>query len=305
MGARLSQIWRTWKQTIIGVVIGSVLAFLVRETASGLIEGTLSKWIIERLIPWLPRSRPVSHWLLLVLPIGSGLLIGLIVAIVAMQRRTTQAAVWLDLRDAETLKYAAAYLYTRSFLELLASIDDDLRQSVEDRNRASSLKDFIESFFIQTLNFLGPEVRTGVIFRPNKDDPEWLAAWQANPGHIETKKTFYIGKDENRFKDRGCAGEAFIENESIKYNIIDEKTGRGDHPRKKIFEDYEKRIGGPDYLSSVSLPIHWNKKVVGVLCIDSKQRNFFSDEMVALLQVIADRIGDALYLHGELEQQPP
>jgi hypothetical protein len=293
----LSHIWqairRLWKREIIGgVVSGGLLVFLVREIVSGLIEDTFS----ERLVPWLSKSSTVSNWLLVVVSIG---LILFAIAVLRVPKTST----WLAPEDVKTLKYAAQYLYHKKFLELLAGIDDDLRQSLEDRKPGDSisLPWFIDSLFTQTLEFLGPKVGTGVIYRPQEDDPEWLVTWRANVGHTLSPKKFYIGKDVKRVKDRGCAGEAFIEDEIRKFNIINQKTGEGDHPCKKVFEDYARSRGGPDYLSSVSSPIHWNKKIIGVLCIDSMESDFFSDEIAAMIQVFADKIGDALYLHGELE----
>jgi len=269
-------------------------------TFSGLIQETLPKWIIYVLIPWLSESNAVPNWFLVMTPLF--IIVITVAVIIAITPEFPRISTWLDPKDLRTLKYATGYLHYKRFLDLLTSIDCDLRQSLERQRRGdkSSLTELVDSVFIQTFEFFGPQVRTGVIFRPKEDEPEWLRAWRASPGHYLSEKTFYIGQDRQRFKDRGCAGQAFVEDRPIKYNIIDPQTGEADQPCKKVFEAFERKRLGPDYLSSVSVPIHWSTKVVGVLCIDSKQRDFFTDEDIGMIQVIADKIGDALYLHKDL-----
>jgi hypothetical protein len=162
---------------------------------------------------------------------------------------------------------------------------------------------FINNCFFHLIEFFGPEVRTGVIFRPRSDAPDWLYAWRANKGHELTSKTFYIGHDPGKDEDRGCAGEAYNSNMAIIYNMIDLRTGEGDVPCKKIFLEDEIGRHGPDYCSSLVVPIRWNMNPVGVLCIDSSEQDYFLIKDMEMTQFIAERIGDALYLHNELDWQ--
>jgi len=294
----LSRAWllvgRLWRLAIVKGIIGGVLTFLVMAAISGLIEDAFPRWVRDALIPWLSRFSTVSNWLIVVVP-----MCGVLAVIAAL--RLFRAEVWLNPRDVRTLRYAKEYMHYKEFFGLMNCIDGELRQSLEKQDGAGSLHRFVDSLFVQTLEFFGPEVRTSVIFRPKKDDPEWLGAWRANPGHYLTDKNFYIGQRSESLRDRGCAGRAFVENVPIRYNIIDPRTGEADQPCKKAFADYEAKKRGPDYLSSAVLPIRWNTRVVGVLCIDSKRRDFFTDDDIAMIQAIADRIGDALYLHKELD----
>lgn len=294
-----SRVWllvrRLWSLAIIKGVIGGVLSFLVITAISGLIQDAFPRWVKTTFIPWLSNFSMVSNWLLVVAPICC--VLALVVTL-----KLSKAEVWLNPVDLRNLRYAADYMHYKGFFELTNLIDGSLRQSLEKQGDPDSLHGFVDSVFVQTLEFCGPEVRTGVIFRPKKDAPEWLAAWQASPGHYLTEKKFYIGQEPDKFGDRGVAGRVFIENAPMKYNIIDPRTGKADKPDKKVFAEYEAKRKGTDYLSSAVLPIRWNKRVVGVFCIDSKRRDFFIDEDLAMLQVVADRIGDALYLHKALDQ---
>jgi hypothetical protein len=248
-------------------------------------------------IPWLKESTLVLNWLLVLMAI-------IFILVIIVTHRLSKADSWLDPKDVRTLKYAAEYLHYKGFLELLKNIDNEIRQllSKEKKVEEVDLKNFIDGFFIRMFEFFGvDDVRTGVIFRPKEDDTDWLVGWKASPGHYLTEKKFYIGQNRENIKDRGSAGEAFVKNIPQKYNIINPLTGDADDPIKKRFPGYEKKRGGANYLSSINLPIRWNKRVVGILAIDSKKRNFFTDEDIEMIQIIADRIGDALYLHQELK----
>jgi hypothetical protein len=282
-----------WNLAIVKGVIGGLLSFLVITAISGLIQDAFPRWVKEVLIPWLSRYTIVPNWLLVVAPTAS------VVAII-VAARLSKTEVWLDPADLRNLRYAADYMHYKGFFGLTNSIDSELRQSLEKQGDSNSLHKFVESVFTKTFEFFGPEVRTGVVFRPKEDTPEWLGAWQASPGHYLTEKTFYVGQEPGNFGNRGAAGKVFVENVPVKYNIIDQKTGKADQPCKKVFPEYEEKRRGTDYLSSAVLPVRWNKRVVGVFCIDSKRKDFFGDEDMAMMQVVADRIGDALYLHKAL-----
>jgi len=300
MSNRINQIWqsirRLWKLTLVKGAVWGVIAFFLTQIISSLIQDTFPKWMKDVLIPWLTESTIVVNWLLILLAI-------LFISAIIVTQKLSKADSWLDPKDVRTLKYAAEYLHYKGFLELLKNIDNEMRQllSKEKEIGEVDLKNFIDDFFIRTFEFFGADVRTGVIFRPKEDNADWLVGWKASPGHYLTEKKFYIGKNPESFKDRGSAGEAFVKNIPQRYNIINPITGDADDPYKKRFPEYEKKRGGANYLSSVNLPIRWNKRVVGVLAIDSRKRNFFTDEDIEMIQIIADRLGDALYLHQELK----
>ncbi len=295
-----SQIWQSIRRllrlTLVKGVVWGVIAFFLTQIISSMIQDTFPKWMRDVFITWLTKSTTLVNWLLV-------LMVLLFVLAITVTYRLSKTDAWLDPKDVRTLKYAAEYLHYKGFLELLTNIDNEIRQllSKEKRVEEVDLMNFIDSFFIRTFEFFGMDVKTGVIFRPKEDDSNWLVGWKASPGHYLTEKKFYIGQNRESFTHRGSAGEAFVKNIPQRYNIINPLTGDADNPSKKSFPEYEKKRGGADYLSSINLPIRWNKHVVGVLAIDSKKRNFFTDEDIEMIQIIADRIGDALYLHQELK----
>lgn len=290
-----SQLWqsvrRLWRISVVKGAVWGVAAFFITQIISSLIQDAFPEWMKTIFIPWLLKPSAIVNWLIIALAL-------FFVAALVVTYRLSKAESWLDPKDIRTLKYASEYLHYKSFIELLTGIDDDVRRLLSRGGdiKEIEVKNLLDDLFVKTFDFLGSDVRTGVIFRPGKDDPEWLVGWKSSPGHYLTEKKFYIGKDRAKYKDRGSAGEAYVKNIPQKYNILDPLTGDADDPIKKKFPAYEKKRGGANYLSSINLPIRWNKRVIGVMAVDSKKRNFFTDEDIEMLQIVADRIGDALYL---------
>lgn len=288
---------RLWKLTITKGIISGVLSFIFLSIISGLIEDSVPQWIRKTLIPLSLESISLPIWLFSLITI----VLVLTALRVTSGLKSREKDIWLDPSDITTLMHATEYFRYKGFLELVKKLDNIIRESLTSKNDNDKevLKRLLDKIFRQVFLFFGTDVRTGVIFRPKADDPEWLSAWHANEGHYLTIKKFYIGEKETHFNQRGCAGEAFVQDKAIKFNIINVETGEADLPYKKVFE-YDIRRGGPDYLSSSAIPIHWHKQVIGILCLDSKKQHYFSDDDLRMLQVIADKMGDAFFFHNEI-----
>jgi len=298
-----SRFKRYWKDHpgLTGLIFG-VIGFVATAALSELIGGIISGWLVDVLYPWLIRSTSTANWLLFVgfvITLGAVALLTIRLIIPSIQSNTAPT---ISTRNAFVL--ASSYYKLESYLQLLHKVDDLLRQSLVKGRNEESLREFIDKFYITVFRQYGiDKLMGGDILLIDEESSNWLFGWHAAPGKPGTNKRFFIGPENQRdeTKPRGTSGMVFLENKPRIVQIFDRQRGITDDPDFHYFNQEEDQRAAIPESSFVSIPMHWRDNVIGVITLHSNQLNTFSQDDLPHFQHMADKVGDALALHGRIK----
>lgn len=283
---------------LMGLAVGA-LTFIATAALSDIVGSLFSGWFTEIFIPWMKLRVSVTNFSLIIGAIFF-LVFGIAVTNLVIKQKTD-----LDKPTISTLNafgLAASYYQLNSFFTLTRKIDGLLQKSLTNGANEKELENFVDQFFISTFQHFGVNVlKGGGILLPNIVEADWIHFWRSAPDTVLSKKHFYIGaKSSKEFnKLRGSSGRVFTENKQRIIKITSREKGVANDPDFRYFESDHKRAEIP-YSAFLSSPIHYQEKVIGVLTIESNEHDTFTPENMGYFQILVDKVGDALVLHGKV-----
>ncbi|MCA9397853.1 GAF domain-containing protein [candidate division WWE3 bacterium] len=282
---------------VFSIIVG-VGSFLVTSALSEILGGAFQNWYSNVALPWLQRSSNQPNWVFVLTALIVAFF-GFLFGMVIDNYRTSKKVPY----TISTLNTSNIYYFKeRSYRSLLEDVDNLLRQSLSKGKGLQSLEWFIKQLYLILPKYVGEQVLTGGgILLPDQNNPDELFFWSQTPSTKSSFKRFYIGNDPSRLHDRGVAGNVYLDGKSRKVTIKDKQNGRADDPSFHFFCDAEHN-SFLRYDAFVCARVEWLGQPVGVLTLDFRNPDMFHTEDLEWIKKFADRVGDALVLHGEVEQ---
>jgi GAF domain-containing protein len=228
----------------------------------------------ERMSEWIEQNATypvtVQAWVLIVAFL---IIIGLTGALLLYYREGHQQANRINKLDDSLLK----------FLVPLFSIDTQEKLDIAIKQR------FLEEL-LRKVNELFVAVYQAAVMRPDPKDPSRLCIWgSAGLPYENVRDTWFDIGEKTIQEKRGCAADTYLDG---KIRIVRlEKNAVADNPCYKSLSKYTRH----QYSSFAVVPlINSEKKCIGVLCLNSRNRLEFGSESSEkdqeLLLTLAQRI---------------
>jgi hypothetical protein len=251
--------------------------------------GVLAAWVVTELlsVAWdaVPRpgrailailAWPWTPWILFV--VLTTALIGLLRSAQWALRETMDVATgaidgWKEAADVTESKLDTVSNVLRVTSTVLLSLDNLVLAS-DKRHACEAL---VKALLVDCQRVLTDLIFRGYVLRP---EGEYLRTYVAHqmpiPDHYE--RQFYIGPDRNH--RRGVAGEAYV-TRRLQLARMNIDTSRSDRPtfdhEQFVYLDDDNPI--PHYRAILCIPIVARRdRCLGVLCLDSEQRDAFDDD---------------------------
>jgi hypothetical protein len=279
-------------------ILLAVFSFVLLQIVSGVISSSAYNWFQSIFIPWSTKQILINNFILLAI-IFVLLVMGIAGWLIGKSSNT-------QIPQATLLEYnnqlrLLGNVHATSYLNLIIEINKQIQLGFETRSDSDTLEKLIDKFFLAVFDCLGNEaVLGGAIILPDIKSSDWLSFWRMSPDQPLSPKRFFIGKAKENSKDfqlRGAAGTVYLNNHHRIVKITDPKSGTSDD---LSFHKFVLERPETPYLSFILLPIHWKKKVIGVLTIEGKERDTFDFENITWLQGLADILGTILWIFGKV-----
>jgi hypothetical protein len=188
------------------------------------------------------------------------------------------------------------------YYHLLAELNEQIQWGFERGAKADDLEPLIGQFFLSVFRYMGREVvNGGGILLPDKASADWLCFWRMSPDQMISPKRFYVGPETQDLPGqhpRGVAGLVYLDGKPRIVNMVNRTRGEADTAEYHIFD--MTKLGHPRYVTPyeafICLPIHWGRRTVGVLSIESQRLSSFDSFSADMLQPVADCLGMMLFL---------
>lgn len=146
-------------------------------------------------------------------------------------------------------------------------------------------------------------VQHACIFTPSLEDPDYLSVYYMsdnNRSYSAQESRWYIGNDRKRQRaESGTAGTVFISRSSIVHHI------NPDTHKAEEGKDYipSRTLGDVAmYVSFVAMPLLDGARCLGVLCLDSLERDTFDSDLNTILEPAAKLLVQALKLRQQVQE---
>ena len=187
-----------------------------------------------------------------------------------------------------------------SLLRLLPAVADP---TLSERQLQRALARVIEEWLRDVVAAFGEHVNRAVVLVPRGDKP-WLMpfAHYRMPGTTLKCCRFYIGED-GRNRDRvRLAGSVFLTGEQtiVRFDPVG-KRYQPDDPR---WTPLDSTGAVPSYRAIAAIPIRWDNERLGVLCLDSMNRDMFdSADTQELLATLGTRVATPLVIFRRMQRK--
>lgn len=283
---------------------GGVISWILFEALAGIIGNSASAYWASFQI-WQSRPSTVNNSYMVIVGV-TGVLTGLLVMWI-LQKLTKKGDHSSSIVEQSMLIGKLRSQEIHGYYLLLSNLSAIIQAALTSVSNKDELDNLIQDYFSAIFLSLGKDSITGAgIIVPDDSAPEWLYFWKMNAGQVLSPKRFYIGSEENvnsQTHPRGVAGSVYLNDKASIVNIIDRASGDTDAPAFHKFD--MKSLKQPRYSvpydSFICLPIHRDKKVIGVLSIESQKRHSFDAYSVEFLQPIADQLGTIFYISDRIE----
>jgi transcriptional regulator with GAF, ATPase, and Fis domain len=185
-----------------------------------------------------------------------------------------------------------------SLLRLLPSVADP--SSDTNRQRAA-LKRVITETLQDIAEAFGDHVSRSIVLLPRGDKP-WLTAFAHYRMPAETLRSsrYYIGNDGKNPDQVRLAGAVFLEGNQtiVRFN----RNGKQWFPDDHRWTRLNSTGAVPNYRAIAVIPIRWGDERLGVLCLDSMNRDMFdSPDTQELLATLGTRVAAPIMLFRRMQ----
>ncbi len=280
-------------------IIGSIIVFVLLASASGVIGNAMYAiiiWLWKTFIKqiWEQVNKPVTINSLLLF--GSGVvLVTILIGFTLTLISSIEARKILSQAVVRSNKIIGL---DDSLLRLLARLDPtkDLKSQIQ-KLLEELLRDAIRTFPDRT------ETYRASIFLPNsKNEYLKIRVHEGIPDKTIERSNFYIGQDNNLWKERGVAGTTYHTQQLLVGHITWKKEKW--ECDLECYKQFTQKDAQPSYNSFVSVPIiGLADEPLGVVCFDSHSSTVFdSTQVQSLLLIFCRRIAVVILIYISLSQ---